>query len=97
MNSLAARDERELVVDNAADRLAYLVLSFGLLALVAYRSFTRGESAWDLMGLVLLGGLVGTAYRARQRAISARWVVVAGAGLVVAFVLAIVIVMVGRA
>lgn len=39
-------------------RGAYLVLSFGLLASIAYRGFVRHESSWDLLALVLLGGLV---------------------------------------
>lgn len=88
MERMTARDEREIVVDDAADRLAYLVLSFGLLAVVAYRSVARGEAAWDLMGLVLLGGLVGAVYRTRRRVLSRRWLVVAGAGAAVALVLA---------
>jgi hypothetical protein len=83
MNRLTLRDEREVSVDQAADRLSYLVLSFGLLAIVAYRSFVGREASWDLLGLVLLGGLVGTGYRARQRAMSRRWaLVVAGTGAV---------------
>jgi hypothetical protein len=43
MNPLMVRDERERGVDQAADRLS-AVLSFGLLAIVAYRSFARGEA-----------------------------------------------------
>ncbi len=73
MNNLAVRDEREASVDQAADRLAYLVLSFGLLVIVTYRSFAAGEASWDLLGLVVLGGLVGTAYRIQKRAVSRRW------------------------
>jgi hypothetical protein len=42
MDRLLVRDEREVSVDRAADRLAYVVLSFGLLAVVAYRSFVNG-------------------------------------------------------
>ena len=88
MDRLMPRDEREASVDQAADRLSYLVLSFGLLAIVAYRSFIDREASWDLLGLVVLGGLVGTAYRTRQRAISRRWVLVlvctAAIGLAVA-------------
>ncbi len=96
MNRIAARDEREVVVDNAADRLAYVVLSFGLLALVAYRSFARGEASWDLIGLVIVGGLVGTAYRAQQRALAGRWMLVVGLTAAVAFVLAAIMVIAGR-
>lgn len=63
MDRLLLRDEREVSVDRAADRFAYLVLSFGLLALVAYRSFVEGTAAWELLGLVLLGGAVSAGYR----------------------------------
>ncbi len=92
MNHLVRRDEREHGVDQAADRLAYLVLSFGLLAIVAYRSFVDGAASWDLLGLVVLGGLVGTLYRLAQRAVSREWTIVAigtaGAALVVAAIVA---------
>lgn len=88
MNHLVSRDERESSVDHRGDRLAYLVLSFGLLAIVAYRSFVDGAASWDLLGLVVLGGVVGTLYRVTQRAVSREWTVVAvgtgGVALVVA-------------
>jgi hypothetical protein len=66
MDRLLVRDERELSLDRAADRLAYVVLSFGLLAVVAYRSFVEGVASWELLGLVLLGGAVSTGYRLWQ-------------------------------
>lgn len=88
MNRLLPRDEREIGVDQAADRVSYLVLSFGLLAIVAYRSFVGGEASWDLLGLVVLGGLVGTGYRMQQRVLSRRWVLVGGLTVAVALVLA---------
>lgn len=66
MDRLLVRDEREVSVDRAADRLAYVVLSFGLLAVVAYRSFVEGVASWELLGLVLLGGVVSTGYRLWQ-------------------------------
>jgi hypothetical protein len=39
------RDERTVAVENASYRWAYLVLSFGLLVIVMYRSFAWRESA----------------------------------------------------
>ena len=66
MDRLLVRDEREVSLDRAADRLAYVVLSFGLLAVVAYRSFVEGVASWELLGLVLLGGIVSTGYRLWQ-------------------------------
>ena len=49
MNRLTVRDELEIGVDQAADRLSYMVLSFGLLAIVAYRSFVDREASWNLL------------------------------------------------
>jgi hypothetical protein len=68
------RDERTLAVENAGYRLVYLLLSFALLADVAYRGLVRRESAWDLFGLVIGAGVVATAYQATHRVISAKWV-----------------------
>ena len=97
MNHLIVRDERETGVDRAADRLAYLVLSFGLLAIVAYRSFADGAASWDLLGLVVLGGLVGTLYRVAQRAVSREWTIVALGTAVVALAVAVIVAFATRA
>ena len=60
---MVQRDERTIAVENASYRSAYLFLSYGILALVAYRSFVLHESGWDLLALVILGGVVTTAYQ----------------------------------
>ena len=67
---LVARDEREAGVDLVADRLVLLVLSYGVLAIVAYRAFALREQAWDLMALLVGSGLVGLGYRLRQGVVS---------------------------
>ncbi len=69
----AQRDERTVAVENASYRWAYLFLSFGLLVLVAFRSFLHHESAWDLLALVVLGGVLSTAYQAFHRVLSKQW------------------------
>ena len=63
MNTYAERDQRALAVENASFRWAYHVVSFGLLMLVGYRSLAHDESAWDLMGLVVPGGVVAAGYQ----------------------------------
>ncbi len=80
------RDERELSVDRAGDRLAYLVLSYGLLILVAYRSFVEGRASWDLLALVVIGGVVGSAYRLWHRAFTRETALVAGVTILLALV-----------
>jgi hypothetical protein len=92
-----ARDERESGIDLAADRLSYLVLSYGLLLIVAYRAFTLGEASWELLGLVIFGGLVGTGYRFRMRAGTRGWGAVVVATIVIAALVAATLVLtIGR-
>ena len=87
MRTIMARDEREASIERAGDRLAYLVLSYGILAAVAYRSFVGNESSWDLLALVVIGGVVSVAYRTWQGALSGRAVLVLG--LTMAFAAAV--------
>ena len=87
MTSPIARDEREQSIDLAADRLAFLVICYGALALAAYRSFVLGQQSWDLLALVVLGGAVGLVYRLQQRAVGRPWMLVLVATLVVAAVI----------
>jgi len=67
------RDERTVSVENASYRWGYQFLSFGVLVLVAYRSFVRHESRWDLLALVILGGFVPSLYQGYHRVLTARW------------------------
>ena len=88
MTSLIPRDEREVRIDLAADRIAYLVVSYGLLVSAAVRSFVNGDAAWDLVGLVVLGGIVGLIYRLRQGVVSGRWALMLAVTIAIAFVVA---------
>ena len=91
MERLSVRDEREVSVDRAADRLAYVVLSFGLLAVVAYRSFVEGVASWELLGLILLGGAVSTAYRLWQGVLTRQAVLVMALAALIALVVGAVV------
>ena len=74
MPSPTGRDDPTASVENASFRWAYLVMSFGLLGLVAYRSFFWRESPWDLLALVVLGGAVSAAYQGYYRVLTVRQV-----------------------
>lgn len=83
------RAQPNLEIDRAADRLAYLGLSYGLLLAVIVRA-AQGSQAWDLLALVITGGLIGLGYRAWKGGIGARRVAtvalpMAIAGLAAAF------------
>lgn len=67
------RDERTTAVENAAHRWAFGFLTFALLIDVAARSFFRGEAPWDLLFLVIAGGVVVALYQAHERALPRRW------------------------
>jgi hypothetical protein len=96
MTGFVSRDEREAGIDLAADRVAYLVVSYGLLISAAVRSFVNGEEAWDLIGLVVLGGMVGLAYRLRQGVVSGRWTLLLAVTIAIAFVVGSLLVVTGR-
>jgi hypothetical protein len=91
VTTMRGHDDREMSADANGDRLAYLVLSFGILAIVAYRSFVREEASWDLLGLVVLGGLVGGGYRLSRGAITRQAAVLIGLTFVVALAVAIMV------
>ncbi|MEO8083945.1 MAG: hypothetical protein ABI780_08990 [Ardenticatenales bacterium] len=82
------RDERTIAVEHASFRLAYLFLSYGLLAAVAYRSFARHEQPWDLMALVVAGGVVSAGYQAAHGTLNRRWAVITALTLIAAAILA---------
>lgn len=70
------RDERTITVENSSYRWAYLLLSFGLLVVTAYRSLIWRQSSWDLLALVILGGIVTTLYQWTHGILSRHWVIV---------------------
>jgi hypothetical protein len=90
--NVITRDEREMSIDRAADRLAYLVLAFGVLAIVAYRGLVLDEASWDLLLLVVATGFVGLAYRIWKRAASVSWTLVLGITAAAAALVAVVLV-----
>lgn len=67
------RDERTVTIENASYRWAYLFLSFGLLVSTAYRSFVLHETSWDLLGLVIAGGVIASVYQGGKGVLSRRW------------------------
>jgi hypothetical protein len=88
------RDERTTAIENAGYRWSYLLLSFGILVIVAIRSFAQGQSSWDLFALVVLSGFVNTAYQRFHQVLFRRWAVrtaimMIGAALLAALMVAL--------
>lgn len=96
MKNIFARDEREAGLDRAGDRLAYLVLSYGLLLIVAYRSLVERQASWELLALVLLGGAVSAGYRLWHRTLTRETGLLVGLTLLVALAIAAFVAFLGR-
>ncbi len=95
-NQVVTRDERTAAVENTSYRIAYLVMSFGLLVSIAYRGFVLQQSSWDLLALVILGGVTATVYQGTNKVLSPRWGIAAVASLLIAGLLALVFVLIFR-
>lgn len=67
------RDERTVAIENASYRWGYAFLTYGLLLVVIGRAIAYRESNWDLMALVIAGGLLTSLYQAVRRALPRRW------------------------
>lgn len=85
---LPDRDERTQAVENAGYRWSYYILTYGVLGAGAYRNFVLHEAAWDLLALVVLGGVVNTVYQASRRVLYPRWLTMSVITLVAAAALA---------
>jgi len=90
------RDERTTAIENASYRWAYLFMSYGLLLSVAYRGLVRQESSWDLLALVIVGGIVATLYQGNQGILTRRWAYLSAAAIVIAAILGVVLVLFPR-
>ena len=82
------RDERTTAVENASYRLAYLLLSFGVLLSVAWRAFARQDSGWELLALVMVSGFAATFYQGIQRVLTRHTALLAVVTVMVAAALA---------
>lgn len=51
-------------------RMAYVVMSFGLLAVIAYRGFFLKQNSWELFAVILAGGLTAALYQRSKQTIN---------------------------
>jgi hypothetical protein len=86
------RDERTTAIENAGYRWSYMVLSFGVLAIVAIHSFTHWQSSWDLFALVVGSGFVNTAYQRYHQVLFRRWAIRTAIMMICAALVAVLIV-----
>ena len=87
-NQTAIRDERTIVVENASYRWGYLILAFGILAIVAYRGLVHDANNFDLLALVVLSGIATTLYQGVNQVLSRRWLAITLAAVLLAVLIA---------
>ena len=66
-NKKGDKDEREISVEKSSYSLAYNIITYAILLDVIYRSFILKQSSWDLVGIVIFGGLAATLYQTRYK------------------------------
>lgn len=93
INRSVDRDERTVAVENASYRWGYQFVSFAVLLSVAYRAYALKQASWDLLAIVILGGVVTTVYQRNQRILTLRWVRLTVFGVALAIAVAIVLVL----
>ena len=69
-------DERTDTVVGMSCRLAFLVLSFGVLIIALVRTVAFGQACWDLLGLYFVSNVVALVYQRVKHAqvIPWRWI-----------------------
>jgi hypothetical protein len=68
------KDERAIVIERAGHSLALKIVGFALLVDVFFRAVVQETAAWDLLGIVILGGLVASVYQAMHRVAGKYWI-----------------------
>lgn len=67
------KDERTTFIENQSYKYGYMILNFGILINIIYRSFRLNEAPWDLFGLIFLSGLVTTLHQYKHRIFAKNW------------------------
>ncbi|PKM58313.1 MAG: hypothetical protein CVU98_01600 [Firmicutes bacterium HGW-Firmicutes-3] len=68
------KDERTTFIENQSYKYGYIILTFGILINIIYRSFRLNEAPWDLFGLIFLSGLVTTVYQYKHKIFTKNWI-----------------------
>jgi hypothetical protein len=68
------KDERTTFIENESYKYGYIILNFGILINIIYRSFKLNEAPWDLFGLIFLSGLVTTIHQYKHKIFTKNWI-----------------------
>jgi len=72
-NEPILRDERYYAVENASYKIGFMILTYGLFAVIIFRSFVFHESNWDLFALIIVASLAATIYQGVHKVLPYSW------------------------
>ncbi|WP_434512172.1 hypothetical protein [Desulfitobacterium sp. AusDCA] len=95
-NDLVEKDERTITVEHASYSMGYKIAMYALLIDTMARSFFLKEASWDLLGIVILCGLVTTVYQLNFKILTKNWVRASILVLIISIIVATVIIFVSN-
>jgi hypothetical protein len=63
-------DERAIYVQNSSYSFVYKITHIAVIIAVIYRYLANRESSWDLLAILVLGGLIITFYQIRYKTLT---------------------------
>lgn len=89
MNNKTVKDERATFIENVSCKFGYNLITYTLLIDVIYRALVLDEAAWDLLGIIIISGLVMTLYQYKQKILEKNWLKTVVISSMVSFVIAL--------
>lgn len=86
------KDERGILVEKSSYALAYVLTTYAILVDVIYRAVILKQATWDLLGIVILGGLAATLYQTRYKITNRGWVKAIALSILAGVVAAVVVI-----
>ena len=90
-NGKSEKDEIADSVEKSSYSLGFKVMAFAILLDVIYRSIVLKSAAWDLLSIVIFGGLTASIYQARYRIATRSWIKVILLSIVSAGLIAVIV------
>ncbi len=72
-SKMIEKDERTTFIENISYKFGYIFITFALLLDVVYRSLKLNEAPWDLLGLIIISGLIMSLYQYKQKILGKTW------------------------
>jgi len=83
------RDERTITVENKSYSIGYKLALYALLLDTMYRSFFLHQPSWDLLGIILLCGIVTSLYQLNHKILTPNWIKASVIALILAIIVAV--------